>query len=166
MLINDQIRKNPSRGNLFRELAWRRRPRTDVTSLASANRRNHVIRPALIGMNRCAAFHKWLSPGARHSSNRTLTNRITSLYAARLPGFGIIKHIGRRSGRLYRTPVNVFREPDGFLIALTYGRECEWVRNVVAAEGCPLETRRVLYQLSAPTIIHDASLRRFPLSCV
>jgi hypothetical protein len=58
--------------------------------------------------------------------------------------------------------VNVFREPDGFLIALTYGRECEWVRNVLAAEGCQLETRRVLYELSAPTIVHDPSRRRFP----
>ncbi len=95
--------------------------------------------------------------------NRTFTNRITSLFAARLPGFGILTHVGRKSGHLYRTPVNVFREPDGFLIALTYGRECEWVRNVLAAGGCQLETRRVLYQLSAPTIVHDPTRRRFPL---
>jgi deazaflavin-dependent oxidoreductase (nitroreductase family) len=80
-----------------------------------------------------------------------------------LPGFGILTHVGRKSGRLYRTPVNVFREPDGFLIALTYGRECEWVRNVIAAGGCKLETRCVLYQLSAPTIVHDPARRRFPL---
>src|SRR5258708_9874623 len=39
-------------------------------------------------------------------------------FAARLPGFGIVTHVGRKSGRIYRTPVNVFREPDGFLIAL------------------------------------------------
>ena len=55
--------------------------------------------------------------------NRAFTNRITSLFAARLPGFGILTHVGRKSGKLYRTPVNVFREPDGFLIALAYGRE-------------------------------------------
>jgi deazaflavin-dependent oxidoreductase (nitroreductase family) len=95
--------------------------------------------------------------------NRAFTNRITSLFAARLPGFGIVTHAGRRSGRLYRTPVNVFREPDGFLIALTYGRDCEWVRNVLAAGGCQLETRGVRYQLSAPTIVHDRTRRRFPL---
>jgi len=28
----------------------------------------------------------------------------------------------------------------GFLIALTYGWESEWVRNLVAAGGCQLET--------------------------
>ena len=85
--------------------------------------------------------------------NRTILNRITSRFANRLPGFGIVTHVGRKSGRLYRTPVNVFREPDRFLIALTYGRESEWVRNVLSAGGCQLETRRVLYQLSAPTVV-------------
>lgn len=90
--------------------------------------------------------------------NRTILNPITSRFANRLPGFGILTHEGRKSGRLYRTPVNVFRAPDGFLIALTYGRDSEWVRNVLSAGGCQLETRRLLYQLSAPTIVHD-----FPL---
>jgi len=95
--------------------------------------------------------------------NLAVTNRITSRFAARLPGFGILTHVGRKSGRVYRTPVNVFRAPEGFLIALTYGRESEWVKNVLAAGGCELETRRVSYQLSAPTIVHDPTRRRFPV---
>ena len=45
--------------------------------------------------------------------------------------------------------MNVFRAPEGFLIALTYGRESEWVKNVVASGTCQLETYRLLYQLSA-----------------
>jgi deazaflavin-dependent oxidoreductase (nitroreductase family) len=95
--------------------------------------------------------------------NRAVTNRITSQFAARLPGFGILTHVGRQSGRVYRTPVNVFRAPDGLLIALTYGQESEWVRNVVAAGGCQLRTRGVRYLLSVPTIVHDPSRRRFPV---
>ena len=59
--------------------------------------------------------------------------------------------------------MNVFRAPNGFLIALTYGRESEWVKNVLAAGGCQLETRGVRYQLSAPTIMHDPTRGRFPL---
>ena len=94
--------------------------------------------------------------------NLAVTNRITSRFAARLPGFGILTHVGRKSGRVYRTPVNVFRAPEGFLIALTYGQDSEWVRNVEAAGGCELETRGVRYLLSAPTIVHDPSRRRFP----
>src|ERR1700736_5168368 len=93
--------------------------------------------------------------------NLLVTNRITSRFAARLPG--ILTDVGRKSGKVYRTPVNVFRAPDGFLIALTYGRESEWVRNVLSAAGCQLETRRVCYQLSAPTVVHDPTRRRFPL---
>jgi deazaflavin-dependent oxidoreductase (nitroreductase family) len=95
--------------------------------------------------------------------NLAVTNRITGRFADRLPGFGIVTHVGRKSGKVYRTPVNVFRAPEGFLIALTYGRESEWVRNVIAAGGCKLETRGVQYQLSSPTIVHDPTRRRFPI---
>ena len=94
--------------------------------------------------------------------NLAVTNRITSRFANRLPGFGILTHVGRKSGRFYRTPVNVFRVPEEFLIALTYGRDSEWVKNVLEAGNCQLETRRVLYQLYAPTIVHDSTRRRFP----
>ena len=97
------------------------------------------------------------------SFNLAVTNRITSRFAARLPGFGILTHVGRKSGRVYRTPVNVFRAPQGFLIALTYGRESEWVRNVIAAGGCKLETRGAQYQPYAPIIVHDPTRRRFPI---
>src|SRR5260221_7906628 len=95
--------------------------------------------------------------------NRAITNRITSRFADRLPGFGILTHVGRKSGKLYLTPVNVFRAPEGFLIALTYGRESERVKDVLAAGGCELETRGLRCQLLAPTIVHDPTRRRFPL---
>jgi deazaflavin-dependent oxidoreductase (nitroreductase family) len=94
--------------------------------------------------------------------HRAVTNRITIRFVGRLPGFGIVTSVGRKSGKLYRTPVNVFREPDGFLIALTYGPDSGWVKNVLAADGCELETRGVRYQLSSAIVIHDPSRRRFP----
>ena len=47
--------------------------------------------------------------------------------------------------------MNVFRAPEGFLIALTYGRDSEWVKNVLEAGGCELETRGVKHQLFAPS---------------
>src|SRR3989442_14278605 len=94
--------------------------------------------------------------------NLAVTNRITSQFAARLPGFGIVTNVGRKSGKLYRTPVNVFGMADGFRIALTYGRDSGWVRNVLAAGGCQLATRGVSYQLRAPAIVRDPPRRRFP----
>ena len=100
---------------------------------------------------------RWLA-----AFNIAVTNRITSLFAAWLPGFGIITHFGRKSGKVYRTPVNVFREPNEFIVALTYSRECEWVKNVLAAGGCELNTRGIRYKLSNPTVVRDPTRRRFP----
>jgi deazaflavin-dependent oxidoreductase (nitroreductase family) len=95
--------------------------------------------------------------------NIAFTNRITSLFAGWLPGFGILTHVGRKSGKVYRTPINVFRAPNGFIIALTYSSESEWVKNVLAAGGCELRTRGKKYQLVAPKVVRDTTRRRFPI---
>jgi deazaflavin-dependent oxidoreductase (nitroreductase family) len=89
--------------------------------------------------------------------NKRITNRLTLPLAPRLPGFGIVVHRGRHSGRKYETPVNVFRRLDGFTFALTYGAQADWVQNVLAAGGCELITRGRRYQLTAPKIVHDES---------
>jgi len=94
--------------------------------------------------------------------NIAFTNRITGLFAGWLPVFGILTHVGRKSGKVYRTPINVFRVPNGFIIALTYSSQCEWVKNVLAAGGCELETRGKKYELSAPKVMRDPTRRRFP----
>ena len=95
--------------------------------------------------------------------NIAVTNRVTSLFAGWLPGFGILTHVGRKSGRVYRTPINVFRAHNGFIVALTYSSQSEWVKNVVAAGGCELKTRGSKYQLSAPNVVRDPTRRRFPI---
>jgi deazaflavin-dependent oxidoreductase (nitroreductase family) len=91
--------------------------------------------------------------------NRQVTNRVTSTFASRVPGFAIVIHTGRRSGRTYRTPVNVFRDGDDYLFALTYGAERDWVRNVQAAGGCEILTRGQRITLTNPRIITDPSRR-------
>ena len=95
--------------------------------------------------------------------NIVFTNRITSLFAGWLPGFGILTHVGRKSGKVYRTPINVFRASNGFIIALTYSSQSEWVKNVLVAGGCELKTRGKEYQLSAPKVVRDPTRRRFPI---
>jgi deazaflavin-dependent oxidoreductase (nitroreductase family) len=95
--------------------------------------------------------------------NIAFTNRITGLFAGWLPCFGILTHVGRKSGKAYQTPVNVFRASNGFIIALTYSSESEWVKNVLAAGGCELKTRGNKYRLSAPKVVRDPTQRRFPI---
>jgi deazaflavin-dependent oxidoreductase (nitroreductase family) len=89
--------------------------------------------------------------------NIAVTNRITGLFAGWLPGFGIPTHVGRKSGKVYRTPINVFAASNRFIIALTYSSQSEWVKNVLAAGGCELKTRGKKYQLSAPNVVRDPS---------
>jgi deazaflavin-dependent oxidoreductase (nitroreductase family) len=94
--------------------------------------------------------------------NRRVTNRVLGPLAPFLPAFGVIVHHGRHSGRPYRTPVNVFRRQGGFVVALTYGPDTDWVRNVLAAGGCSLETRGRRWRLTRPRLIHDETRRSVP----
>lgn len=95
--------------------------------------------------------------------NRRVTNHITRRIAGWLPGFAIVIHTGRRSGRTYRTPVNAFRDGDKYRIALTYGADSDWVRNVMAAGGCEIESQRRRISLTQPRIINDPRRRWAPL---
>jgi deazaflavin-dependent oxidoreductase (nitroreductase family) len=95
-------------------------------------------------------------------ANRVGLNRFVGLIAPWAPGFGVVVHRGRSSGRIYRTPVNVFARDDGYVIALTYGPESDWVKNVLAAGGCGLETRRRSMQLGEPRLYQDDSARDMP----
>ena len=117
-----------------------------------------VIVVATTGMLLMRFQKRWLA-----KINIAFTNRITSIFAGWLPGFGILTHVGRKSGKVYRTPVNVFRASSGFLIALTYSSQSEWVKNVLAAGGCELRTRGQKYRLSSPTVTRDPTRRRFPI---
>jgi deazaflavin-dependent oxidoreductase (nitroreductase family) len=94
--------------------------------------------------------------------NRRVTNHVTGPLARRLPGFGVVVHRGRRSQREYRSPVNVFVAPGGYVMALTYGADSDWVKNVLTAGGCDLETRGRTVHLTAPEILHDETRRYVP----
>ena len=50
--------------------------------------------------------------------NRHVTNPIQRLWAGWAPGMGILEHVGRKSGKPYRTPLNVFPTDDGVAVLL------------------------------------------------
>jgi deazaflavin-dependent oxidoreductase (nitroreductase family) len=87
--------------------------------------------------------------------NRVGLNHLTRRIAPWALGLGVVVHQGRRSGKSYETPVNVFPTTSGVRIALTYGPDTDWVKNVVAANGCELRTRGRTLQLAQPKIVHD-----------
>jgi deazaflavin-dependent oxidoreductase (nitroreductase family) len=93
--------------------------------------------------------------------NRRVINPVSRRFAGRVPPFAIVVHRGRRSGKEYRTPIMAFRSPDGFAIALTYGPETDWVRNVFAAGRCTLEYRREAAALADPRLVHTPEARAY-----
>jgi deazaflavin-dependent oxidoreductase (nitroreductase family) len=91
--------------------------------------------------------------------NKVGLNKVTRHIAPWMPGLGVVIHHGRRSGRVYQTPVNVFATADGYVFALTYGPDTDWVKNVLAAGGCELRTRGHVVRLTSPSLFHDEARR-------
>ena len=94
--------------------------------------------------------------------NLRVTNRILGPLAERLPGMGVVVHVGRKTNRRYRTPVMCFRRAGNYIIALTYGRESQWVQNVLTQGGCEFETQGQTLRLTRPRLVHDPQRRLMP----
>lgn len=73
--------------------------------------------------------------------------------AGRTRPFDLVIHRGRRTGTEYRTPVSAFPGEQCLVIALTYGPEAEWVRNVRAAGSCTLVRRGARHDLVDPAVV-------------
>ena len=70
---------------------------------------------------------------------------------------GLLEHVGRRSGRVRRTPVHPVETPDGFRIIVPLGKASQWARNVLAAGYCRLELGDEVHELDEPRLV-EASL--------
>ncbi|HWF16084.1 MAG TPA: hypothetical protein VG244_07890 [Acidimicrobiales bacterium] len=94
--------------------------------------------------------------------NRRVVNPLAVHVAGLLPGLGVVLHVGRRSHRVYRTPVLVFPTKDGFRLALVYGLNSEWVKNALAHGAVRLITRRREHELTEPEIVADPHRQHVP----
>jgi deazaflavin-dependent oxidoreductase (nitroreductase family) len=92
-------------------------------------------------------------------------NRLTSRMARSGRGpFSLVRHKGRKSGKVYETPIMVAAVPDGFVAELTYGENVNWYRNIVAAGGCELLVDGVSHRVVAVEAYpEDAGRRAFAL---
>ncbi len=96
--------------------------------------------------------------------NKYAMNRLLRTFANRGVGpFAIIRHVGRRSGKRYETVLWVWPTREGFVIALTYGAEVDWRRNLLAAGGGTVFWHGKLYTVGKPEALDAASaLPAFP----
>lgn len=84
--------------------------------------------------------------------NKAVTNRVM-IHMADHPPFAALRHVGRSSGRRYRIPINAFPTESGFVFALTYGRDTDWVKNVMAAGRADLDYGGETISLSNPRFV-------------
>jgi deazaflavin-dependent oxidoreductase (nitroreductase family) len=65
----------------------------------------------------------------------------------------VVRHVGRRSGRTYQTPVIAAQHDDSFLIALPYGKRTDWLKNVLDASSATIVTNGHTYEVDQPEVI-------------
>lgn len=73
-----------------------------------------------------------------------------------------MRHRGRKTGSIYSTPVNLYRSPIGYVIALPYGSGRDWVKNVLHFGGCEVESRGQTLTVTEPRVVYDPSLHLIP----
>ena len=74
--------------------------------------------------------------------------------------WGLLTHVGRRSGRVYETSLGASPYGDGFLLPLSYGLQADWYRNLMAAGTGTLAWRGRTYQLERPELISGPEAQR------
>jgi hypothetical protein len=88
---------------------------------------------------------------------RSIANRIfLTISGTWLRAYSIVYHVGRTSGRAYHNPVSAYPLGDGFVIAVLYGAQSQWVRNVMAARTFTLRTKGRDHLLERPERIGPA----------
>ena len=71
--------------------------------------------------------------------------------------FALLRHVGRRSGKRYETPIMVWRVKDGFVIVLTYGPQTDWLRNLQSTDHGSLRWHKREYVFRTPEFIDAKS---------
>lgn len=94
--------------------------------------------------------------------NKVVNNRIQGVYAWLVPPWAVILHRGRRSGRAYRTPVLAFRQDRTLVIALLYGEESDWLRNLRTAGGGRVVRMGRTFELSEPRVVDTSAAVELP----
>jgi len=94
-----------------------------------------------------------------------ILNRLVTRIAGKrhVPLYVLLRHLGRRSGREYATPVVGMRVPGGFAIPMAFGEGADWYRNIIASGGATIRQDGSEHHLVDPvTIDPDSAESPFP----
>ena len=101
-----------------------------------------------------------MSAHGRARFNRKYTNRVVEPLSGWLPLWSAVEHVGRKSGKAYRTPVTSIPTRGGIAIVLPYGTDTDWVRNLQAAGGGKVQMLGRTFDVRDPRIVRKG---RFPV---
>ena len=73
-----------------------------------------------------------------------------------------VEYVGRKSGKLRRTPVWAFVTGDHVIVGLPYGRDVNWARNVMASGHCRMQIHGQVYELDEPQVHGSAEVTELP----
>lgn len=65
----------------------------------------------------------------------------------------MVRHVGRASGRAYETPVSAVPTEDGFVIALPYGTNTDWLKNVLASGSATIVHEGNTFRVDRPEVV-------------
>lgn len=92
-----------------------------------------------------------------------INKRVFNPRAVRNTKWQVVQHVGRSTGRSYRTPLEAHQVDDDFIFMLVYGSRSDWVQNVLAAGTARLEIDGSIVDLTDPTLITaDEAFERLP----
>jgi deazaflavin-dependent oxidoreductase (nitroreductase family) len=95
-------------------------------------------------------------PRAVARFNSRITNPLAVALGGWAPLQGTLEHVGRKSGKRYRTPLNVFETDDGYVILVGYGLESHWVQNVLAGGPATIHKHGRTVPVANPRLVSKA----------
>ena len=95
-------------------------------------------------------------PRAVARFNRRITNPLALKLGGWAPTVGSLEHTGRKSGKRFQTPLNIFDTADGYIILIGYGPESHWVKNVLAGGPATVHKHGKTVPVADPRIVTKA----------
>lgn len=65
----------------------------------------------------------------------------------------VVEHVGRTTGRRFETPVVAVPVAGGFVIALPYGQNTDWLKNVVTAGDATIRSNGDSHHVGHPELV-------------
>jgi deazaflavin-dependent oxidoreductase (nitroreductase family) len=86
--------------------------------------------------------------------HKYVTNPVwVRLFAGRSANSALLHHVGRRSGKAYKTPLTAHKSEDTIIVPLPYGTETDWLRNLQAVGNGVVELDGRSFSVDDPKVV-------------